>query len=316
MARALKRIRIAQPFNRWATSSLRLLAQRTGVQPRFVVRYLPPVGLVSQPLPTGGTLRLWTEGDDQVARYIYWLGWWGYEAHGTPLFFEMARRSRVVLDVGAYVGIHAILAGHANPQAAIYAFEPLEAVFTRLARNVALNGLDNVRCFHAAAGEQNQQAQFFHVAEGLPTSSSLSSEFMHSWPSVAGSDITSSIVPVLKLDDFIDREKVGKVDLVKIDTETTEPEVLRGMERTLRSDRPHLMCEVLPGAGTAPDLERLLGPLGYRYYALTTGGPRPRADLRAGVGHDYLCTTLDEHQVLDIAAAAERLTKASGLPRG
>jgi Methyltransferase FkbM domain len=45
----------------------------------------------------------------------------------------------------------------------------------------------------------------------------------------------------------IREQGIAKVDLVKIDTETTEPAVIRGMARTLARDRPDVVCEVLAG---------------------------------------------------------------------
>ncbi len=59
---------------------------------------------------------------------------------------------------------------------------------------------------------------------------------------------------------------------MKIDTETTEPAVIRGMSATLATCRPDIVCEVLPGWQTEPQLEAMLEPLGYRFYLLTPRG--------------------------------------------
>jgi hypothetical protein len=80
-------------------------------------------------------------------------------------------------------------------------------------------------------------------------------------------------VSVVTLDAFCAANGIEAVDLVKIDTETTEPAVLRGMAGMLARDRPSIVCEVLPGHGLEPDLERVLRPLGYSFHLLTDAGP-------------------------------------------
>ena len=81
-------------------------------------------------------------------------------------------------------------------------------------------------------------------------------------------------VEVLALDRLVAAERVGKVELLKIDVEGTEPQVLQGMRLTLQRDRPVIFAEVLPGARTEDELATLLEPERYSYYLLTPHGPR------------------------------------------
>jgi FkbM family methyltransferase len=241
-------------------------------------------------LPGGATLRLWSRADDWVSNQVFWRGWMGYEPETSPVFFALARESAVTLDIGAYVGFFALLAGHANPAGRVVAFEPLTEAFERLEQNVQRNRLENVACVRAAVGGSTGTAAFFHVdstPSGIPCSSSLSHEFMRE---AAG--VRSSEVPVLRLDEFVDERRLGPVGLIKIDTETTEPDVLEGALSTLRRDRPAIVCEVLAGRQTGPRIEELLRPLGYRFYLLTDEGPRQRERIE---GHskwlNYLFST-------------------------
>jgi hypothetical protein len=65
------------------------------------------------------------------------------------------------------------------------------------------------------------------------------------------------------------------VDLVKMDTETTEPDVLTGMGAFLSQSRPDIICEVLPLANVEA-LSDTLEPLGYAFYLLTNAGAEAR----------------------------------------
>jgi FkbM family methyltransferase len=292
-AGALKALRSSQPLNWLATSSLRAGLNLLSVHPEAVVKHLHRVGPVACRLPNGRTLRFWSRGDDWVSNQVFWRGWHGYEPETVPLFFRLATRANVTIDVGAHVGFYALLAAHANPSGRVVAFEPMPAIHARLARNVRMNGLVNVTCVKSAVGMTEGIADFYHVASDIPCSSSLSLEFMAS-----ACDVKRQPVSVVALDRFAEREGLGRVDLVKIDTESTEPQVLQGMVQILGRDRPTLVCEVLRGRGSERSLEEILGPLGYRYYLLTPDGPSPRERIH---GHpqwlNYLFTPLGAPEV-------------------
>jgi FkbM family methyltransferase len=270
---ALKRARYTQPANRWVTGAARAALGVAGIQSEFLIRHLHRCGAVESRLPNGASLRLWSIADDWVSNQVFWRGWLGYEPETSPLFFRLAARAAVTLDVGAYVGFFSLLAGHANPQGRVYAFEPLAAAFERLRKNNARNALSNVEAIAAAVADVAGHLEFFHAptTNGIPCSSSLSQEFMAGTP-----DLRKTTVPVVRLDDFVQEKGLERVDLVKIDTESTEPAVLVGAHRTLDRHHPNIVCEVLRGRGAERKLETVLAPLGYRYYLLTPDGPAPR----------------------------------------
>lgn len=283
----LKIARASQPFNLLATTSLRQVMHLTGKRHDGIIKHLHRVGRTRDKLPNGHTLNLWSRGDDWVSNQVFWRGWESYEPESGLLFFRLAQRAQVTFDVGSYVGFYSLLAAHANPRGQVFAFEPMPQIFKRLCINIGLNHLKNVHCYHTAVGQQPGTAEFYHATEPLPTSSSLSFDFMKDV-----SNLTCSKVPVITLDDFVEERKIERVDLVKIDTESTEPDVLRGMEQTLRRDHPDLICEVLYGRGSGEALAEVLRPLGYTFYLLTPQGPQRREHIE---GHpewfNYLFTT-------------------------
>ena len=267
--RALRWLRGSQPFNRVATDALHAAGRLFGT-PEMAIRHLHRMGSVRSRLPNGRVLQLWSQGDDWVSNQVFWRGWAGYEPETTSVFFRLALESTATIDVGAYVGYFSLLAAHANPAARVLALEPLPTVFSRLVRNVRLNRL-SVECLMAAAGDREGSASFYHQAHDLPTSSSLSREFM-----ADATGVVASTVRVVRIDDLVRERRIGRVDLVKIDTESTEPAVLAGMAETLSRDRPSIVCEVLRGRGAEDRLAPLLAPFGYRYFLLTPDGPQAR----------------------------------------
>ncbi len=105
-------------------------------------------------------------------------------------------------------------------------------------------------------------------------------------------------VKSFKLDEFIKERNLDRVDLMKIDTESTEPEVLQGASSLLQRDRPTLIREVLQGCGSEKPMEEILLPLGYKFYLLTPEGAIQREHIQ---GHpeflNYLFITLDSDDI-------------------
>ncbi len=272
LKRPLRAVRAWPPLNVPVTAGLRACLRALGRPPGLLSRFLPRVGGVDAALPDGRTLLMWSRADDDVTPQVYWKGWAGHEPEASTCFYEFARSARCTLDVGAHVGYFALLAAHANPSGTVYAFEPHPLAYERLVRNTALNDLHNLSCERVAVGSERGTAPFFHLREGLHSSPSLSREFVESI--MDRSRLVSSEVDVVALDEFVAQRGVNHVDLVKIDTETTEDEVLAGMRHVLERDTPVIFCEVLHER-TGRSIEEMVRPLGYRFFLLQPDGPVP-----------------------------------------
>jgi FkbM family methyltransferase len=285
---AAKRLRDAPFLNRLLTSAVRGAFSTSAFPPESVVRHLPRVGPVRQRLPNGACLHMWSGGDDWVPNQLFWRGWDGYESETARVFFRLAERARVTIDVGAHVGYYTLLAAHANPDGRVIALEPLQPTFERLRRNVSMNRLENVLCLAIAASDSDGEAPMHVPREGLiPCSAGLGEASCRDWVE----HCTTTIVQTGTLDRLARTHGIEGVDLIKIDTEGSEPQVLRGATELLRRHRPAIVCEVLEVSQTATALEDLLGPLGYRYAMLTPSGARPCSSIKGDPVHfNYLFT--------------------------
>jgi FkbM family methyltransferase len=273
--RTLRALRAWRPINGPATVATRSLSRLTGREFESAIKHLPRTGPVRSRLPNGEVLHLRSRGDDWISNQVFWRGWNGYEPETTPLFFRLAREAEVVIDVGAYVGFFTILAGLANRHGRVFTFEPMPDNAERLQRHLELNALHNVEPVQAAVSDFEGSAEIFHIGSGYECSTSLVRDFMSVHPGVQ-----TSVVPTIALDSFLEERGVESVSLVKIDIETSEPDALRGMWRTLERDRPTIVSEVLSDT-VGSQLQGLLAPLGYRFHHLTDEGPVEREEIRA-----------------------------------
>jgi FkbM family methyltransferase len=174
-----------------------------------------------------------------------------------------------------------LLAATANTEIDVFAFEPLLDVQQRLRLNIESNDLaDRVHVVPAAASDRDGVARFFRTSAALPTSSSLSAEFMRDTP-----HLISTVVPVVKIDTAVENLSLRSVDLVKIDVEAMEHLVLGGMRTLVCEQRPDIICEILPTTEFPPSHTEWLRAIGYQFFLVRPDGlPRPTAKLGGASG--------------------------------
>lgn len=186
-----------------------------------------------------------------------------WEAPTLAIFIPLARRARIVVDVGAHTGMFALIAAAENPKLRVFAFEPAPPIFARLTANISANPQARVTAIPAAASDNDGTTKLYIPPGHLPTESSLYSGFR------------SGSVPVdvetMRLDSFAEKHGLRDVDLMKVDAELFEATVIAGAMNLIRRDLPLIICEVLADVDPAP-FHQLLDPLGYRYFSITDAG--------------------------------------------
>jgi FkbM family methyltransferase len=197
-----------------------------------------------------------------VPRMLAQNGLAGYESSAVPCFLAAlsAAGPGAVFDIGANVGLYAALAAAVTDRTVV-AFEPFPVLAEVAARFSADNDL-GIRVESIALGRETGSATFY-LSDVSDSSNSLAAGFRESTRQIE--------VPVETLDGYVRR--TGDVPAVlKIDTESTEPDVLFGAAATLRDHRPWVLCEVLAGRGEER-LTEALAPHGYHWYHITDEVP-------------------------------------------
>jgi FkbM family methyltransferase len=183
-------------------------------------------------------LRLTVPGGDHV--FTAGLAGGFYEAIELDLMERLAAHSRVVLDVGANIGIHTcVAAAHLPEGGLLIGFEPVPGNLAYLRRNLARNGLsERVRIESSAVGEAPGET-VIHLDRSSGNHSLASG--------VVGGNHGSLPVQVITLDGYLAGAGVpGPVDLMKVDVEGYDGYVLRGAAGLLREQRPTLLAEFVP----------------------------------------------------------------------
>lgn len=240
-----------------------------GLLPAFIrlkAPYTWRLGPASIFVPGHQSILLTVTKDDDIGKELFWSGLRDWESETLRLFKPLIQQSSVFVDVGSNSGIYSLLAARMNPQIRCLAFEPVPEVHQILQSNIARNGFGHlITARPQAVGDRCGQVSF-HVSED-PTMSSLNPDGYRNRP---GRVIT---VDLITLDELI-KEKI-EPDLIKIDVESFEDAVLRGMPQILNRCRPILLLEC-NSDGPAEAIEAILSPLHYQFFHLTGKGPERR----------------------------------------
>ena len=139
--------------------------------------------------------------------------------------YILNKKADVFIDVGAFMGVHAISWAIKNPNARVFAVEAAPRNYEKLKENITENKLSNVESLNFAAGSTFGNLYFPNLVSSKFTGSEK--EESH-----------TTRVKVFRIDEILDLGSIrsGKI-LIKIDVEENEKEVLSGITNILKSSR-------------------------------------------------------------------------------
>lgn len=161
-----------------------------------------------------------------------------------PVLRKMDRDKTVIFDIGANVGDVSLYLLHYFPRATVFAFEPCTATYGRLVANVdKAEFRERFRPFrlgfYDVETEGTLQVTSAHGANSLI---SASEEYRTANPHVTA--VATEQIPLMRLDDFVAREGIAHIDLLKLDVEGVEQQVLRGGAETFADKVDTVVMEV------------------------------------------------------------------------
>ncbi len=149
-------------------------------------------------------------------------------------------KDKVVYDIGAFQGVMTLF--FARQAKAVITYEPHPANYRRAMENVELNRLNNVTLLNRAVGSRESTLKLTWDPR-MPGAAS--------GEATIADQISSSVaqvhtveVPVMRLDDEIERSGLPLPDFIKIDIEGMELDALEGMKTTLARQHPALYIEI------------------------------------------------------------------------
>jgi len=179
-------------------------------------------------------------------------------------------KARVILDIGANVGLWSASACEIFHRATIHAFEPVPSTFATLSTKVGKLARVRTHCLGFSSEVKSKSMQIYSESQINSLEESKSQ---------IGRLIETIIVPCTTLDAWLDALAIDKIDLIKIDVEGHELQVLIGGVSTFREARvtfllieaKSVLSSEVSGPGVSLEqLSSFLSPLGYQLLVLYT----------------------------------------------
>lgn len=230
----------------------------------------------------------------QIENELFWFGLLnGWEKISMKLWIELSKNSEVIFDIGANTGVYSLVTKAISPKSNVYGFEPVERVFQKFRYNNELNKFD-ILCYDFAISNNDGEALIYEVPSEHVYSVTVNKNTTQNEKAI------STKIKTKKLSTFIEENKIKKIDLIKIDVETHEPEVLEGMEGYLYAYQPTLLIEILNNE-VGKKVQNLLLGCDYLFFNIDElGNPKMVQEIVKSDYYNYLICSKEIAQKLNL----------------
>lgn len=175
-----------------------------------------------------------------IENELFWRGLYnGWEKHSMRIWSQLSEKAEVIFDIGSNTGIYSLVSKTKNPVSEVHAFEPFRAIYNKLVNNVAINGFEVItNCM--AISNYTGNAVIYTEDENFAYSVTVNENL---W--VKDKEPFKIDIDTITLKDYIEKNKISKIDLMKIDVETHEPEVMQGFADYFLRFKPVMLIEIL-----------------------------------------------------------------------
>ena len=110
-----------------------------------------------------------------MQQQLFFMGTYHVERQQLLDWNQRVRSSRLIMDIGANVGIYSLEAKAVNPTASVLAFEPTPEWAVHLRHTIARNGICDLEVLQTAVGRAAGQA-FLQICDGNPSAGAPANE--------------------------------------------------------------------------------------------------------------------------------------------
>lgn len=177
--------------------------------------------------------------------------------------FRNFKSEVVIFDVGSYVGEIALKYNNIFKKSKIYCFEPFKESFSILEKNTTIH--KNIICYNTAFSNSGGKANF--NANVAPYTNSLLKTCLQAeetWGKKLLDTKETLEIDVTTIDDFMSKEKILVIDILKLDTQGAEFLIIEGAKKTLQNGKIKIIYTEILALPTYQDqklMHELIGTL-------------------------------------------------------
>lgn len=169
---------------------------------------------------------------------MQWYVFWDFKDTIREKLYSLVEKGDVILDVGTNIGeTLLIFARLTGSEGFVYGFEPDDKNFKNAQKNISLNTFINVHVFKNAVSDKKELVKLYCVD---PHNRGMNRILEDGY----NADDKFITLETTTIDEVVEKNRIRKVDLIKIDIEGYEMHALKGAADTLNRLRPKLFIEV------------------------------------------------------------------------
>ncbi len=154
-----------------------------------------------------------------------------WEPQTTKLLLHFSKNAENVIIAGAYFGDQAIpVALNIKNKGLCHTFEPNKNNSDLIIENARLNGLNNVLINNLALWNKSNEKLVFEGEDALAST-------------IEAGDNNSNVLHTITIDDYVNQNVKGPVNLLMIDVEGSEIKVLEGAINSVKKHKPVIVFE-------------------------------------------------------------------------
>lgn len=169
---------------------------------------------------------------DLVDWYIYF----GFKEPSRMDLYNLIEEGQTVFDIGANVGdITMHIAQKIGDRGVIHSFEPDPINYKRISKNISLNTFKNIHLNNMGLGSETAKLKII-----------VRDEYNRGMNQLVKGSVKEGddFIQIMRFDDYVKKNGINKIDVIKIDVEGFDFEVLKGASDTLDKFHPKLFIEL------------------------------------------------------------------------
>ncbi len=156
-----------------------------------------------------------------------------HEPKSTEYLKAILKKNMLVIDIGANIGYYALIEAKAG--AKVIAFEPTPKNIEILKKNIEINKFENQILVSDKAISDKKGTEKLYLG------------FSNSGNSMIPLNENHILIKSVTLDEYLSKQNIKKVDIIRMDIEGGELKAVKGMEKLLTENPPkHLFIELHP----------------------------------------------------------------------
>lgn len=165
-----------------------------------------------------------------------------YERENFKFIEASVHRGDIVIDIGAHIGLYGVVLGQiVGDKGHVYCFEPTPSTHSVLQKTIKINDLSQVVTPRTEALSDAKGQSFFYVSD-------IDGDNSNTLVGTRGMSKTKVDIDLISVDEFVQDQKLNRLDFIKIDAEGNEHKVLLGMTETILRFQPKIILALHPKA--------------------------------------------------------------------